>query len=390
VRPPLLVVFYANPAQYPPTYNAIRLLSEHFRVRLVCRNVERATIAWPEGVRIDRVGPEGSTAGRIAASAAEKAREYAGFALAVRRALAEDRPAVAYAYDPHAIVALRLAGCRAPIVYQRHEVEELDRLGHRSLGAWISRGALRFGRRAALLVFPDEHRAAYYTRFAAGGPPPLVVPNFPLLAVFPAIEDLPARIERRWQKKEIFYRGSIGPSTGVREAIRALEHTDPAVSLRVCGFGAPEFARELDALAASIGAADRYVNEGFVTSYEALNERTRDASLGVLLYRADSTNLRHTVSAANKLYEYAACALPAVVPDRPEYRAFLAGERWIEFADERDPHRVRVAIERVFADRGAYAARCVAARRAFEERFNYEAAFRPVLERVIELARLRS
>src|SRR4051812_28880735 len=101
----------------------------------------------------------------MAVSKAEKLRELMAFVWAVRRELMEQQPAVVLAYEPHGFTAASLAGCRAPLVYQRHEVEELDRLDRRTLGGWVSRYALRKSPEAALLVFPEAHRAEYYQRF---------------------------------------------------------------------------------------------------------------------------------------------------------------------------------------------------------------------------------
>jgi len=99
-----------------------------------------------------------------------------------------------------------------------------------------------------------------------------------------------------------------------------------------------------------------------------------------------SFNWTFSASATNKLYEYAACGLPALVPDRASYREVLGAEPWVEFVDETDPRSIAAAITRILSDRAGYDARCRAARRAFEERFNYEAVFAPLLSRIVALA----
>src|SRR5262245_47362268 len=97
--PPLLVVFYANPDFYPPTFNAIRILREHFAVTVVCRNVDDRTLAWPEDVRIERVGEHATGRAKMELSAAAKLREHLAFVWAVRRAIHAIRPRVVYAYE---------------------------------------------------------------------------------------------------------------------------------------------------------------------------------------------------------------------------------------------------------------------------------------------------
>ena len=380
----LLVVFYADPDGYPPTVNAVRLLAEHFRVRILARAEAQARgITWPEGIRIDRLGPGLSTRERDAAPAADKLREYLAFILAVRRALAEDRPSVVYAYEPHALGALALSGCRAPIVYHRHESEAP--FVWKNLQSWIGLLALRRAPRAELVVFPERLRAAEYQRLSGDDRPPLVVPNFPLRAAFPP-PDLAALIPERLRGPVAHYRGAVGSENGIVQMVGALRHLSPAISLRVSGRAEPAFVRELEGLAASLGCAGRLRYDGFVP-FEQLNVETARSAVGLVLYQAVSNNLTNNVSATNKLYEYAACGLPVVVPDRPAFREFLAGEAWVEYADARDPASIARAIEACLSGGPArYEQRARAARRAFEERLNFEAVFGPLLDRILRMS----
>jgi glycosyltransferase involved in cell wall biosynthesis len=385
----LLVVFYSNPDLYPPTFNAVRLFHEAgLRVRMITRaDTSPQKISWPGGVVDTRVGPCVSDREKNASSAASKLREYLAFAWAVRRALHEDPPAVAYAYEPHALTALTLAGCRAPIVYHRHEAEDDGPIERRTLQGWVQAAARLRAPRAALVVFPEQHRAADYQRIARDPRPPLVVPNFPLRAAFPA-PDLRALFDDRLRAPVALYRGAIGAGNGVFQMVRALAQLDPRVALRLCGTAAPELVREFSALAASLGVAERLRYDGLVP-FERLNRETVRAAVGLVLYQAVSTNLEHNVSATNKLYEYAACGLPVVAPDRPGFRAYLGGEAWVELADAADPAAVARALGAVLADRARYEERARAARRAFEERFNFERVFAPLLARVMELSYAR-
>ncbi len=384
--PGLLVVFYGNPDRYPPTRNAILMLREHFRVHLVCRaGAEPPSASWPDEVRVERVGPRLSDQEKTDGSPAAKLREYLGFVWAVRRALSAERPAVAYAYEPHALSALALAGCRAKVVYHRHELEDAGPFVWGSIQSWVQALARRRGRQASLVVFPEEHRAEMYQRAVGDPRSALIVPNFPLLAAFPAPSPWPALLEARWQQKVVLYRGSLGPGNGILQMVRALPHLDPGVSLRLCGSADPRFVQEFEGIAAELGVAGRLRYDGFVP-FDRLNRETLAAAAGTVLYQPTGVNNEFNATATNKLYEYAACGVPVVVPSSPTYRSFFAGESWVEHAQPDDPAAVAAAIQRLFVDRGRYEERCRAARRAFEERFNYEIVFAPLLERILALA----
>jgi glycosyltransferase involved in cell wall biosynthesis len=389
-KPPLLAVFFANPDRYPPTFNALSILSERFRVRIVCRaDDEPPLVTWPADIRVDRVGAARSFQDQLGTHTMERLWERTGFVRAVQRALSEHRPAVVFAYEPHALVALALARCRAKIVYQRHEVEDERPLNPRSMQDWILLWSRRLGRRAEVVVFPERNRAELYQRTAGDPRPAMIVPNFPLLADFPAITDWPALLEARWREKGLFYRGNLGAGTGVPQMIRSLVHLDPGFTLRLCGRGTPEFLRELEGLAADLGVTARVRNQGFIPSFARLNRETVAAAAGFVLYQRVSANNEFMATAANKLWEYAACGVPAVVPSFKSYREVLAGESWVELADPADPADVAAAVQRLFSDRARYEERCRAARRAFEERYNFETVFAPLRDRIVALAQGR-
>lgn len=391
IKPSLLIVIYANPDRYPPTFNAVRLLASRFRVHLICRaDGAPAERVWPEEVRIDRVGPPLSDAVKMAAPAAAKLREYASFVAAVRRAVDETRPRVIYAYEPHAFVAAMLARSGVPVVHHRHEVEEAATRDLRSLQGWIMRAALWWTRRADLVVFPEKHRARVYLDEARDPRPALLVPNYPLLDTFPRPEPLAELVAQRLRDQVVFYRGAIGDYTSIPEAIGALAHLPADVRLRLRGPTTPEYAAKIAEIASSLGVADRVSSEGYLPSFAALNRETTQTAVGLVLYKPVNDSLRHIGSATNKLWEYAACALPVVATDGATFRDVLASESWAAFADPNEPEAIARAVRGLLADPNAYAARCAAARRAFEERFHFEAVFEPLLAKLLDLASERS
>jgi glycosyltransferase involved in cell wall biosynthesis len=108
--------------------------------------------------------------------------------------------------------------------------------------------------------------------------------------------------------------------------------------------------------------------------------------VGLVLYKPVIDNLRHIGSATKKLWEYAASALPAVATDGDTFREVVGGEPWAAFADPGDPTSIARAVNGLLEDPDRYATLAAAARRAFEERFHFEAAFAPLLAKVRELS----
>ncbi|MGH7934156.1 MAG: glycosyltransferase family 4 protein [Candidatus Binataceae bacterium] len=387
-RPTLLMTIYANPDYYPPTVNAVNLARQYFSVHLLCRNMEPSFRRWPRDVTLERVGPYATDEGKAAMGAAAKLREYWRFAGAVRKAIARIRPHLIYAYDPHAFAAAIWAGAKRrdiPLVYQLHELPESRDVPLRSMQRWVLRYARARTREADLVVFPERNRAMRYLGGIHDARPSMIVPNFPARDFCPPPSDWSALIERRLDDQEILYMGTLGPTNGNREALAALCHVNSPARLTMLGRCADEFRVELLGHAQRLGLERRLSIENWIPHTE-LPMRARHAALGLSTYKAVSQSLEFMVSATNKLFEYAACAMPVVVPDRPGYREFLAGESWVVYADFENPVSIAQAIDAVFADRERYGAMCVAARRAFEDRYHYERAFAPLLERMVALA----
>jgi glycosyltransferase involved in cell wall biosynthesis len=385
-RPTVLVVQYANPDHYPPTFNAVSLLAEEFEVRIFCRKSDREVRLWPRNVRLERVGPSLSTAEAAAASARDKLAEYAQFVWALRRAIERERPAVVLAYEPHGYSAVVLTGTNKPIVYQRHEVEELSGpTDRRSLGGWIYALARKRSSQAARMVFPQTARADYYQQFVPLPRPPLVVPNFPLLESFSS-PDFAQLLPRREARRKLLYRGLMGPANGIVEAVQSLGHLPAAISLQLAGPASPAFEAELASAIQTAGLTSRIERLGFVP-FDELNALTREASIGLMLYQAVDTNWGNIASSNNKVCEYAACGVPSVVPDREDFRQLFRGDSWIEFADPKDPKAVAVAAQRLLSSPSEYNERARAARRRVEEHFNYRRVFQPMLDEIRSLAR---
>jgi len=387
-RPALVVAFYANPDRYPPTYHAALELQRDFRVRIVCRaNAEAPCVTWPADLRVDRVGPAIPDREKDVQPALLRLREYLSFSRALRRAIAEEKPALVLAYEPHALVATFLAGRHRGVVYQRHEIEDPEPLNPKSLQSWVRHTALRLSRHTDLVVFPEARRAALHQRLTHDARPPLIVPNYPRRETFPQPANWPSLLRRRRETRQLLYRGALGPDNGITQMIRCLPDIAPDLTLRLCGTVRPAFAEELTALADSLGVRARVQLSGFIPSYEQLNRETPEALVGFVLRQPVKTNLIFNATATNKLYEYAACGVPTVVPDNPAYREALAGESWVAFADPTDPRSVAAAVTRLLDDEDAYDARSRAARAAFDARFHFESGFAPLRDALLRLAR---
>ena len=388
VRPCVLVVMYGNPNYHPPTVNAVRIMSELFAVKIVCRNHAGPAADWPATVAIERVGELLTADESFGASAWRKLSWYRRFVRRVGAAIGETGPALIYAYDPigfaASIAALSKARTEIPVVFHCHDTPALDRSRIASLQDWIFRYALRHTGDAAFTIFPSKYRAPIWLDKAGDPRAPMIVPNGAAREFYPSRQDWRALARARWESRRILYLGSMGPENGQAQALRALASLPDAVKLDLMGFSTAEFRHQLSELAASLSLQPRVSISDWVPDPERVR-RAEQAAVGLVLYRAVNKNWEHSGPSPNKLFEYAAWGLPVVVPDRKSFREFFADDEWVSYADPEDPASIARAIESILANRDRYIAQSLAARAAHETKYNYERVFAPVLERICTL-----
>ncbi len=343
---------------------------------------------WPADVTIERVGGYASPREKEAASASAKLIEYAKFAARTRALVKQMQPAIVYSYDPHAFVASiagRLGRRSTPLIFHLHELPETGSLSWTSLQAWVVKAALTGTKSADAAVFPEKYRARHWLMAAGDSRAPMIVPNCPDRSYFPGPADWNETIAERFRAREVVYVGYADADNGHLEGLRALAMTEAEIRMRVIGSFRPEFETSFNALARELGVAERISLDGWIAHDEVPAHASR-ASVGLSLHKPATKNLEYLGSASNKLFEYAAMGLPVLVPDRESYRDFLGDAEWVTYADIDDPGSIARAITSIFADRERYTAMSRAARRAFEEQYNYERVFAPVLERIFELS----
>jgi len=382
-NPTLGMLVYANPDHYPPTVNAVHLLAEHFDVVLIGRNQAKSDRTYPANVQIYRLGEYSSVRQREAAGAIAKFREYIAFIQQTRQILKQ--ATLIYAYDSYAYIAAIL--CRftlfksIPIIYHSHEIsEQIPAIT--SLGGWISRAERQWIHQAAAVVFPDQTRANFFQNITQFQQTPVIVPNFPLKSTFTFQKDWETLIQQRWRSGTLFYRGSISDASAMREVISSVSLVGQAIeqdlTVQYVGFLQDKERQTLEHWVEHIGA-DAYFSYLGTLPYDDLQLHTLLAAIGFALYKDISFDRVACASACNKIYEYAACGLPTIVSDFSTYRDYLAHEPWVRFANPDDPQSIATAIQDILHDFEQYRIMCLAARQAFEEKFNFESAFTPLL-----------
>ncbi|MEH2163378.1 MAG: glycosyltransferase [Nostoc sp.] len=379
------ILIYANPDHYPPTINAIHLLAEYFDVVLISRNQNLPFWEYPANVIVHRLGKYTSVREREQQSAGNKIWEYINFVEQARLLLKD--VSLIYAYDAFGYVAAYLSHLMQTrsiiLIYHNHDLnEQLFPLS--SLSGWVQRVERKCVHKANLVVFPSDERAFLFKKLTNFNGKLLIVPNFPRKTYFKENPNFKNIISERLKKLTILLQGAISIKNSLLELIDSLTYLDNSIELKLIGPLQEEEKHLMKDLAIRNKVADR-VKYFLPVPYNELPLHTWAASIGVCLYKKTDINHQTMGTASNKIYEYAACGLPVIVSDQPDYRENLGGEIWVRFADPDNPESIASAVKDILNNLEKYEEMCLAARQAFEEKYNYESAFSSLLTQIKDL-----
>jgi len=307
-------------------------------------------------------------------------RNYARwFRRAVRVARA-GRPDWLYASDPlSAPAALVMARLLAvPVIYHEHDAPQ--RAGPGPLGRLAVRARDTLARRAELCVLPSEERRRALADHLDGQLAAVTAWNCPLRTEVGPPRAAPDRSGFR-----IWYHGSLVPERLPHPLLEALTVLPAEVSFTFAGYetqGATGFTADFLARARRMGLEGRVLATGFL-GHPELRVRIADFDLGCAFVdpAASDTNLHSLAGASNKVFEYLAAGVPALVPPGEAWHTLVVGPGY-GVAAASDASAIAAAVRRLMGDRQATHAMGEAGRQRILAEWNYETQFAPVLGRM--------
>jgi glycosyltransferase involved in cell wall biosynthesis len=371
-------IFYNNPDYYPPIINSSILLdAEGFHHTILCR-----TYLTPQGIHY----PVNTTVHRLKTSSTNSLLEYLGFIWQVLFYLPVEVD-IFIGHDMHGFLVARIVSLlkRRPLIYHCHDFAESGRkLG---LGSSIVRFCERLlARTANVVIVPDYERAevvAYQLRLS----------RFPIIAANAAIHaPQPGKILSTTLKanghhfeKVVLRQGRISQGHAIEVTLRSIPYWESkAWGFVLLGFGEDAYIESLYKLADELGVREQFVILPMV-SYEAVLSYTVGADLGHALYEPLHINNRYITTASNKIMEYIAAGLPLLLSATPSSDKLLARHPVGITADVTSPEAIATAVNNVLQNATLAQSMSAASRRAFEDEFQYQKQYAPVLAAIREL-----
>lgn len=308
--------------------------------------------------------------------------EFFLFLIQVWRRVRASQPDCVIGYDVHGAFALLLlsyARRGTLLVYHNFDLLPTPKTARQRLVSWlVNLGA----RRADHVIVSSPTRAGVLQRSAALRQPPLVVPNFQrLTAGVVETGKLQARIRDRglYFDRLVVRAGQLGPGHGIEATVRSIHGWHGQWGLILVGHPVPGYYARLQSLIEDEGLGSKVMI--IPDAKPALwDDCIAAADVGIALYEPGDVNRESMAGAGNKLNIYMRAGIPSVLPDLPDFLDLLRRYPLGVPADPGRPVSIADAVNALLEDRPLHERCAGAARRAFEEEYNFEHLFGPVLD----------
>ncbi|HEX2777925.1 MAG TPA: glycosyltransferase [Gemmatimonadaceae bacterium] len=370
----VLVVIYTNPSAYPPVERMSAFLhARGAKVRLL-----GASGLETDGITSARLDALDLRLTSRKGSGVRAQLRYLRFLLWACAHVVIFRPRWVHVSDPLAApVGLFATLLRRRLIYQEHDAPVAP---PRSISArLLGRARAVLLRRAEVVVAPNEERSAALAREAGR--------RVETVWNCPARDEIRERAPGTSGRFRLLYQGSLVPERVPPTIIDALVRDGLDVDLELIGYetiGSRGYVAQLRQLASERGMRGSVVHHEAI-DHEAKLALTTSADLGwaVVPARDGNFNDRTMVGASNKIFEYLACGVPALVSTDRAWSETFARPGFAIPVDPLDAAAVAAALAWAIEHRGELREMGARGRERILSEWNFESAFAPIAARIL-------
>ncbi len=372
----IIVGIYYHPEAYPPTLNAIGELSTVAKkISVIYRPHLLSTWQYAAHVVLIPSGKAMSANQQEQASILIKVGLFIHFCKMLWRSIHIEKPDVILLYDSISLLAYRLVRYftrhKALIWYHNHDVTEPNTNRKYSIGWWAAMLEPKAFQWINLFSLPSKERKPYFPLATYKGAY-FFIPNLPALQFYNRFvpQQKPA------DELRLVYQGSINAEHGLEELLAVLPFpvSGKKLKLHIIGKAPDAYRKAFLERAANYKVQDQVVFEGYIP-YTELPHYTGKNHIGIGINKPQGIIYQTGGTASNKIYEYVACGLPVLYYDIPHYQEHLQQYQWA-FATDLTKESLLNCLSKI-ANR--YEEISQYAKIDFQERLNYERAFKPIL-----------
>jgi hypothetical protein len=376
----VVVSIYIDPDFYPPTINAIIALSEAFdEVVVVTRNNSENNFPFPHNVKLRKCGTYMTVRQTESTSALRKIISFVSFTFTLFKAVISKKTRLLVLFDPLPLFSFYLF---APLIskkkkiwYHNHDMPRIDKLRKYAIGWFAAKAEHRAMKAIDFFSLPSSDRLEFYPNLE-NKIPFFNLPNYPSLKVYRKIENKEIN-----KVLKIIYQGFIGPGHALEEILPLLKETieNHQLKLVLKGSVRDDYKLKIHALADSYKVTDHIIWLG-IGPYAELPGITSGCDIGIAIHMNTDNVSRTLGTASNKIYEYAACGLPAILYKNEQFEKYLSNYEWTYFSDG-TTESLRQSIKSIIRDLSEVGSK---ARMDFEKELNFEMAYQPALGEVLK------
>ncbi|MBV9866496.1 MAG: glycosyltransferase [Abitibacteriaceae bacterium] len=311
------------------------------------------------------------------------------FQLFVVRAMRLSRrlkPSIIIGYDLHGFATAFIA----------HTIHPSAKLVYHSLDVTSIKGAnlqikllkrLEFmgARRAQHVIFPATGRADFFKSEAHLQHDPAIVKNCQRLNLSDYKRGMLNELTQGKLSgfdRIVLHLGSLGTSLAIQEIVQSVPIWRGNWALILMGTGSESYLSHIRSLVSSLNLEDQVFILPTAT-YDLWYDTLHSAHLGLALYKAGDINYDYMAGSGNKMGLYLKAGIPSLVPNIPDFAAFIERYRTGEVVESINPQSIAQAINKIFSDAEQYKQYCQNAKDAFASEFNFEHQYEPVLRQLL-------
>lgn len=372
----LLVSIYSHPDYYPPTLNALNILSKKFKnINVLHRNFidlksKTENIDYvPSGKLIDVKSIKNL-------NFIVKLFYFLKFTKDFLKLIRQNRPNWILIYDGMPLLSLWLI---FPFIknipniwYHNHDVYEIKYLRKFSLSWFAFKIEKRIFKKIKLFTLPSVERKKYFDLNNFKGIY-LTIPNFPK-SNYVMRNEINCSIR---DEISIIFQGSVGKGHGIEEIVKILNKKINGKNLKLIlkGLCDQKYKNHILKIAKKHSTENKIIfyDRSF---YSQVRNFTLKSHIGIAIFTKNDIMNSTLGTASNKIYEYVACGLPILYYDNDHFNKYLKKYKWA-FATDLSKNSL---IKNISLIDKSYESLSLNAFEDYRKKLNFEIGFNTVLK----------
>ena len=372
----ITVASYSHPELYPPIISALDQLSQITgKIDVVTRNMLHSEWEYPKNVNIHYVGSEQYTGFEIEKIPIWlKLVHFYKFVNTLKKTVQQHPSDILIVHDVIPLFAAylikkTLKKQNVKLWYHNHDVTDITKAGSYSLMGIASKFEKNAFKFIDIFTLPSKERLRYFP-IKDLKRPPIILPNYPLQSFYSKASDI--NLESKNETLKLVFQGSIGEGHGLEEIIDILDKKihGKSLELHLVGKVRDSYLTKIEALVTSKDVKSQFKYHGMKT-FSKLPIILSQFDIGIAIHKPYNVTYSTGGTASNKIYEYAASAMPVLLFDNAHYRYYLEKRNWTFFTDLTKQSLVK-EMETIDEYLSQYSKEAYA---DFQEEFNFEKIF---------------